>query len=252
MRASGHDRVLEDLRDRIAHLERGARSRRRAGLPIGIQAVDQHLPEVGLARGALHEVVGGGPDFRHGAAAAHFAAAILARRKGPVLWALRARDLFAPALAAAGLHPDRLIFAETGDEAHVLAVAEEGLRHKGLAGVVAETARMTLTASRRLQLAAETSGVTALVIRRWRGSGHLHLGGSAAATRWRLTALASAPLDGVPGVGDPRWRLELLRCRGAEPATWIVEACDETGRLRLASDLANGSAEAETRRTAAG
>lgn len=253
MRESGHDRVIEDLRDRIAHLERSGRTRSRAGLPIDVSAVDQHLPEGGLARGALHEVVGGGPDLRHGAAAALFAAFILGRRKGPVLWVLRRRDLFAPGLAAAGLHPDRLIFAETGDDAHVLPVAEEGLRHKGLAGVVAEAARLTLTASRRLQLASETSGVTAIVIRRWKGAGDLDLGGTAAATRWRLTALASTPLEGgVPGVGDPRWRLELLRCRGAEPATWIVEACDETGRLRLASDLADRSVEADAWRAATG
>ena len=252
MRASGRDRVVEELRDRIAHLERGGSARRRPGLPLGVEAIDGHLPDGGLARGALHEVVGGGPDLRHGAAAALFAAVVLGRQPGPVLWVLRARDLFAPALAAAGLHPDRLIYAETSDAASVLPLAEEGLRHKGLAGVVAETARLTLTTSRRLQLAAEGSGVTALVIRRWIGTGEQHLGGTVAVTRWRLTALASAPLGWVSGIGAPRWRLELLRCRGAEPATWTVEACDATGRLRLAPDLADGSAPADARRAAAG
>lgn len=253
MRTAGPNYALEELRARIAHLERSGRSRPRSGLTLGIPVVDLHLPNGGLARGALHEAIGGGPDLRHGAAAALFAASILGGCKRSVLWVLKARDLFAPGLAAAGLHPDRLIYAETGDEAQVLPVAEEGLRHKGLAGVVAESARLSLTASRRLQLAAEVSGVTALVIRRWPGRGELELGGTAAVTRWRLTALASAPVaGGVPGVGDPRWRLELLRCRGAEPALWIVEACDETGRLRLAADLADGSAEAHSRRAPAG
>jgi len=56
-----------------------------------------------------------------------------------------------------GLHPDRVIYAETHRGSEVLAVAEEGLRQKGLAGVVAEVARLGLTASRRLQLAAEES-----------------------------------------------------------------------------------------------
>lgn len=253
MRASGHDRVLDDLRDRIAHLERSGRSRRHGGLALGIPEIDEYLPDAGLARGALHELVGAGPDLAHGAAAALFAAAVLTRVKGPVLWVLKARDLFAPGLAAAGLQPDRLIYAETGDEKHVLPVVEDGLRHKGLAGVVAESARLGLTTSRRLQLAAEGSGVTAIVIHRWRGCGEPELGGTAAATRWRLTALPAAPLPrGVQGVGDSRWRLELLRCRGAEPALWIVEACDETGRLRLAADLADRSAQTPARRTAAG
>lgn len=248
-----HALAIGDLRARIAHLEQGRRARRVAGLPIGIPVIDGHLPDDGLCRGALHEVVGAGGDLAHGAAAALFAAAILGRAKGSVLWVLKARDLFAPGLAAAGLHPDRLIYAETGKEEHVLPVAEDGARHRGLAGVVAETARLTLTASRRLQLAAEASGVTVFVLRRWTGRGEPELAGTVAVTRWRLAALPAAPLaKGVPGVGDSRWRLELLRCRGAEPAAWTVEACDETGRLRLAANLADRSAETDARRAAAG
>lgn len=244
MHAAGKASVLDELRARIRHLEEGCQHPC-ALLSTGIAQIDAHL-KGGLRQGALHELIGGGADLRHGAAAALFAASLLGRERGFVLWVLRARDLFAPALARAGLHPDRVIYAETGDELAVLPVAEEGLRHKGLAAVVAEVSRFSLTASRRLQLAAEASGVAAFVIRRWMGKEEPHLSGTAAVTRWRLTAIASAPLeDGVPGVGDPRWRLELLRCRGAEPAIWIVEACDETGRLRLAADLADRSAEAE-------
>ncbi len=253
MRAVEQSRVVNDLRARIAHLEQGSRSRRIAGLRLGVPVIDDHLPDGGLSRGALHEVVGAGADLAHGAAPALFAAAVLARAKGSVLWVLKARDLFAPGLAGAGLHPDRLIYAETGKEEHVLPVAEDGARHRGLAGVVAETTRLTLTASRRLQLAAEASGVTVFVLRRWDGRAEPELTGTVAATRWRLSALpAVPPADGVPGVGDPRWRLELLRCRGAEPALWTVEACDETGRLRLAADLADRPAQADVRRAAAG
>src|ERR671933_1630604 len=167
MATAQRQRVLADLRERIRKLERGS-ARKRPALPFGIAQLDMHLPEGGLARGCLHEVVGGGPDLAHGAAAALFTAGVLARLKGPVLWCLKARDLFAPALAGVGLHPDRVIYAETGREMDVLAFAEEGLRHRGLAGVVAETARLGLTPSRRLQLAAEPSGVTAFAIRRFR------------------------------------------------------------------------------------
>jgi protein ImuA len=55
------------------------------------------------------------------------------------------RDLFAPALAGVGLHPDRVIFAEVGDEKMVLLCLEEGPRHAGLAGVVGEVARVSMT-----------------------------------------------------------------------------------------------------------
>jgi protein ImuA len=80
----------------------------------------------------------------HGAAAALFAAGILARLKGPVLWCLRARDLFAPALAGAGLDPDRVLYAEGSDEKTVLLCLEEGLRHKGLAAAAGEISSLPM------------------------------------------------------------------------------------------------------------
>ena len=92
-----------------------------------------------MALGALHEVAGGANGALDGAAAALFAAGILARTHGPVLWCLSRRDLFAPAMAQAGLHPDRVIYAEAGSEKAILACFEEGLRHGGLAGVVARS-----------------------------------------------------------------------------------------------------------------
>src|ERR1700686_4095776 len=159
--------VVEELRERIQRLEGGS-ARRRTVLPFGIKAIDQHLPEGGLALGALHEVAGGGNGAIDGAAAALFAAGIAARTRGRVLWCVSRQDLFAPAIAQAGLLPDRVIYVEAGDEKSLLACFEEGLRHGALGAVVAEVARLSMTASRRLQLAAEGSGTIGLAIRRWR------------------------------------------------------------------------------------
>jgi hypothetical protein len=157
--------VVAALRERIRCLEGGARHRR-AVLPFGIKAIDERLPEGGLALGALHEVAGGGDGAIDGAAAALFAAGIAARTRGRVLWCVTRQDLFAPAIASAGLAPDRVIYVEAGDEKSVLACFEEGLRHAGLGAVVAEVARLSMTASRRLQLAAEGSGAIGIAIRR--------------------------------------------------------------------------------------
>jgi hypothetical protein len=49
--------------------------------------------------------------------------------QGRVLWCVSLHDLFAPALAQAGLAPDRVIYVESGDEKAVLACFEEALRH---------------------------------------------------------------------------------------------------------------------------
>jgi len=61
-----------------------------------------------------------------------------------------------------------VICVEAGDEKAVLACFEEGLRYRRLGAVVAEVGRLSMTASRRLQLAAEGSGVIGLALRRWR------------------------------------------------------------------------------------
>jgi protein ImuA len=233
MSTSLHIATVDALRERIRCLEGGARHGR-AVLPFGTKAIDEHLPEGGLALGALHEVAGGGNGAIDGAAAALFAAGIAARTKGRVLWCVTRQDLFAPALAHAGLAQDRVIYVETGDDKAVLACFEEALRHRKLGAVVAEVSHLSMTASRRLQLAAEGSGVIGLALRRWRrqAAAAEFRQPTAASTRWRISALPSTPLP-VPGVGRARWRLELLRCRRGESAEFEVEACDTQGGLQL-------------------
>jgi protein ImuA len=240
MRTSAGLPIIEELRARIQRLE-GAAARRRTVLPFGIKAIDRHLPGGGLARGALHEVAGGGHGAIDGAAAALFAAGIAARARGKVLWCITRPDLFAPALAQAGLTPDRLIYVEAGDEKTVLVCFEEGLRHGGLGAVVAEVARLSMTASRRLQLAAESSGAIGIAIRRWRRHTEAADFGqpTASVTRWRVSALPATRLP-VQGVGRARWQLELIRCRARESADFEVEACDAKGRLALPAELVHG------------
>jgi protein ImuA len=246
--------LLEALRAEIRSIE-GVHAKAGAGaLPFGIAAIDGRLAGGGLAAAALHEIAPAGAGLGDDAAATLFLAGIAARRSAPagiVLWALTRRDLFAPGLALAGLPPERLLHAECGDDEDVLAAMEEGLRHGGLAAVVGEVDRAPMAAARRLQLAAEEGGVTALMLRRWRRSGSDPLAlPSAAATRWRIACLPSAPLP-APGVGRPRWRLDLVRQRGGEPCDWIVEGNDETGRLALSSEPRHRPDRAEWSRAAA-
>ena len=239
MTAVSSHAVIDDLRARIQRLETGVQHEH-ASLPFGVSTIDGHLPQGGLALGCLHEVAGGGEGALHGAAAALFIAGIAARTTGKVLWCVTKADLFAPALAQVGLPPDRVIYVEAGDEKTVLACFEEGLRHGGLGAVVAEVARLSMTASRRLQLAAESTGSVGLAIRRWRRQTEAADFGqpTASVTRWRVTALPSFPLP-VPGIGRARWQLELMRCRAGASADFIVEACDAKGYLGVPTSLAN-------------
>jgi len=222
-------------------------------LPFGLEPIDRHLLGGGLALGRLHECMEGGAETEYAAAATLFAAGIAARLQGPVLWCLHGQDLFAPALSRVGLHPDRVIYCETRNDADALAAMETGLRHAGLAAVVGEIVKLPLNASRRLHLAAEQHRVTALVIRRWHTRAQRALADqpSSAVTRWRISPCAGE--DGrFQGLPRARWTLDLLRARGSDPHSWIVEACDAQGRLALPAAMADRPLAAEELRAAAG
>src|SRR5215469_13388634 len=246
--------LLTELRERVWRIERSAAAARGV-LPLGVAAIDRALPGGGLARGALHEILGAGGDEEDGALAAAFAATVLGRLGprptpgmggGVVLWCLARPDLYGPGLAAHGLDPGRVVLVRAPRDAEILWAMEEGLRAPGILAVVGEVGTLPTVANRRLQLAAERSGITALLLRRWRNSGqaaHERALPNAAVTRWRIAALPSHAAPGEPGVGRPRWRVELLRCRGGEPASWEMpgerEVPDATDHVSLAAALAD-------------
>jgi len=233
------EHVLADLRERISAMEGGS-ARRAECLPFGVPEIDAVLPGGGLAHGALHEFAGGGSGTVDGAAAALFTAGIVARTKGEVVWCLTRPDLFMPALAQAGLHPKRVVFVEGDKEEDVLASMEQCLSYGGLGAVVGELVRLPMTASRRLQLAAEKTGTMAIAVRRWRRQTEANDFGqpTAATTRWRVSVLPSEDLP-VAGIGRARWLLELMRSRAGECAEFEIGACDDKGRIDLSTGSAN-------------
>lgn len=248
---------LAALRAEVGAIESMGRGEGHDCLPFGLEAIDRRLAAGGLAA-ALHEAAAATPEAGDDAAASLFLAALAARfsrhagRVGQVLWALVRRDLFAPGLAQAGLTPDRLIFAECRNDEEVLAVMEEGVRHKSLAAVVGEVGRADMAATRRLQLAAEDSGTAVLMLRRWKKVGADPLAvPSAAFTRWRIASAPSAPLP-YEGIGRARWRVALVRQRGGPPDEWIMEAPDAEARLALAAGSGDRPDQAVGARESAG
>ena len=229
MPLDGQDRLktaeIEALR---AILSRSAPSATGTPCLLGLPALDVALGG-GLPTGCLQEVIGG-----EGTAAAGFCAFLLgrlmARENGArgSLWGwIGEGNLYPPGLAAFGLDPARTILLTAPNSAELLWAMEEGLRSPALAGVVMEADRLDLVASRRLQLAAASGGVTGFLLTRARPASV-----SAAALRWR-----------VLGLPEDRWQVVLERRRGGRPGAWILEKDDETDHLTVAAELADGSFE---------
>jgi len=41
--------------------------------------------------------------------------------------------------------------------------------------------------------------------------------------RWQIQPLQSETSDGLPGIGFPRWQVELLKVRNGKPGSWQLE-----------------------------
>lgn len=249
---------LAAVRGQIAALEAGTRTPSPVQ-PFGDPRVDDCLPGGGLPLGRWHELTAEGMEVETGAVTAGFAA-MLARPlsgKGAVVWILRRDDLYAPGLTMLGLDARRLIQVRVRDEIQALMALEDALGSTGVAAVVGEVEDVDLTAGRRLQLACERNGATGLVVRRrpFGGASRKPQTGSAASTRWRVAASPSDPPGDEPGLGAPRWKAALERCRGGRPGEWIFEGRQEADHgphpLRVVSGLAGDGVAAEERRRVA-
>jgi len=250
---------MAELRRRIDALEQtgcgnmaGKRAEALGTLPFGTPEIDEALPWRGLASGALHEISGSVRD----AAAFGFVSALLtrlaARAPGAVLWCRRlgasyeTGDIYAPGLAAFGLDPSRMILLDAKRGQDVLWAMREGLSCPRLLAVVGEMGDtpVRLTASRRLQLAAEKSGIGCFLLRVPPEESVEEP--SAALSRWRVRAAPSGPVPGLAslvaaerwlGPGRLRWHAELRRCRAAAAREWLVEWHHETGNFTVAAPL---------------
>lgn len=229
---------------RIAHTQTPVELAKPSRLAASVLSESAPFLPGNLPAGCIHEIEGASWDAETGIAASGFAAALLASvQDGAILWAVRHDTPFAPRLAAFGLEPSRVIFCRCRNDAETLAALEDALRTQGIAAAIGEVENVTLTQSRRLHLICERSGNVGLLLRRrFHGTAaSAKPQGSAAATRWRIHFAPTQTSE--PGLGPPRWRLDLLYCRGGMPASFIVEWNDETRHLHLVAKLADHPAQ---------
>lgn len=186
----------------------------------GLGPVEAAFPNGVFPVGAVHELVCASSE--QAAAAGGLITGILSvlmQQGGVCVWIARTRRLFAPAFTAFGVLPHKIIFISLAKDSEALWVMEEALKCAGLSAVVCELRDLDFKQSRRLQLAVEHSRVTGFVLRNSDGK----LGSTACAARWQVRPLPSADLDGLPGLGFPRWQVELLKVRNGQTGNWVLE-----------------------------
>ena len=233
------------LRDRIAKIERRGGRSKRPTLPIGVAEIEAHLPDAGLACGTLHEVFAQHNGDRPGALGFAFSvmASALAQRHGHAFFIASYRALrdfgrpFANGLRQLGVDPARLVMVEARSAKDALWALEEVLRSSTQPAFAlgAIDGDVDLTASRRLNLAAEAHATPLMVVR------SAKTGTNAAATRWVSSALPAAR-DYAGAFAHPRWRMTLERCRNGRPGCWPIEWTHDTYRFRLAEGVADSAA----------
>jgi len=224
--------TLATLRGAIGRLEAGDVRHEAQRVALGHPAADAML-QGGLACGTLHEVFA--PEGRQAASATGFIAGLAWRsaRQRPVLWVRQdfvAQEAGALSMSGAvelGLDPRRIVIVHAADIDMAMRVTADALACDALGAVVldvwGDARQFDLVASRKLTLAAQTSGVTCLALRN-----SALPAVNTAETRWIVRAAPSPPGDAWSAWGVPVFDVQLVRNRHGQTGQWIMEwKCDE-------------------------
>lgn len=211
--------IFSRLQQEVLLMQGFKPARQQTGPDAGLGIINNAFPGKTFPLGVLHEFISYSTPAM--AATTGFVSGIvgqLMQDQLPVVWIRRKEQVFPPALQQYGIAPHQIIFVDLQKEKDLLWATEAALQCGALAAVVSEINQLDFTLSRRLQLAVEKSQVTAFILRSTNGQ----LNTTASVTRWQITPLPSFTAD-LPGIGHPRWQVELLKVRHGRPGSWQVE-----------------------------
>jgi protein ImuA len=207
--------VVENFRQQISSLEE--RQRRFSSTISIADAIDSWLPHGGVSAGCIHEVKG--TSLANAIAFSAVLSSRLAGEHGNVLYIAPDRSLHPLGLLPFGVKLERLLYVCSRRHQDLAWAVMEALRCPQVSSVIALLGGLDLTESRRLQLAAESSGATGFLL------GHATSAPIASPiTRWKIS---SATGKAGQRFEHPLWALDLLYCRGGRPGKWILEWRDQ-------------------------
>ncbi|UAY56710.1 ImuA family protein [Arachidicoccus terrestris] len=215
--------TIEKLRREILDLQGpGIRQNsEQTNIPLG--PILYHMPGGAFPTGVIHEFIS--PSLPSAAATTGFISALihsLMQNNKPCLWVSTRPLAFPSGLKIFGIEPDRFIFIDTKKDREALWTIEEGLKCSSLCAVIGEINALDFKQSRRLQLAVENSRVTGFINRLF----PRNIQPTACVSRWQILPVKSQLPDNLPGIGFPRWKVDLLKIRNGRTGSWQIEWSD--------------------------
>lgn len=212
--------IIEQLQKEILSLQGFKTRAKNNAADTGLGAINHAFPNAVFPLGAVHEFIAATAEDK--AASLGFIAGLLSSRlknNSAAIWISGSGNIFPPALQNFGIAPDKIIFLKLHKEKEILWAMEEALKYEGLSAVVCEVKELSFLASRRLQLAVEKSQVTGFVLQ----YNPRVINTTACICRWKITTLPTSMAGDMPGVGFPRWQVNLLKVRNGRPGNWQLE-----------------------------
>lgn len=232
MKRAADKSVIEELQRQILKLQ-GNQPPSGQEQSLGLGPIEHAFPGKVFPRAAIHELISVNPES---AACTNGFLSVMLRslmqHNGSCLWISTRRTIFPPALKTFGIEPDRILFVDVNTVKDALWAMEEALKCNALNAVVGEFTALTFDESRRLQLAVEQSKVTGF-IHRFKPKVENTV---ACVSRWKVTPHFSELPDALPGMGFPRWNIDLLKVRNGKPASWQVKWSPQGGLEYISVD----------------
>jgi protein ImuA len=217
--------ILAQLRKQLLEVQGFKPAPIATGDGFGLGEIEACFRNNVFPTGTIHEFLAEHPEDT--AASEGFIAGLLAKlmeNGNSCLWISKNRKLFPPSLETFGVDPQKIIFLDLYYTKEILWVMEEALKCEGLACVIAELPDIDFAQSRRLQLVTEKSHVTGILLRK---EPKRSLSATACSARWQIKPQPTEILDGIPGVGNPRWEVNLLKVKNGEGGKFYIEWAED-------------------------
>lgn len=211
--------VIEGLREQILSMQGYKAISKSQHNTSGLDLFAPAFPNHTFPLQGIHEFIC--ENREQAAAGIGFISGILSalmKDGSPCIWISASRKFFPPAAKRFSLNAASIIFIDLQNEKELLWATEEALKCEGLAAVVSEIPDLNFATSRRFQLVIEKSKVTALFLR----ENPRTLSNTTCLARWKISPLPSILPEGMPGVGQPSWKAELLKVRNGQGGVFDI------------------------------